>query len=175
MAKRSPLDRYTVTQQYIMTRGQAITFPSKYFKIPIKPDEVYGVVVDMPMNNTVLTTMVSFINGATNLYFNMGGEYSGASQKYASLVQITRTLVVNANRLLPLCEKVKSFDLPTGRTHYIYLLTNNGIYRTTLHPGNIANETPEKRGIYTLYQRVLSEVRSCQLKDQAFRAKGQNK
>lgn len=169
MAKRSPLDRYPVTQKYLMTRGQAITFPSKYFKMHLKSNEVYGVVVDMPMSGSILTTMVSFVNGATNLYFNMGGEYSGASQRYVNLVQATRTLVTYANNLLPQCEKVKAFDLPTGHKHFIYLLTNSGIYKTELFPGTIAEETPEKRGVFNLYQRVLAEVRNCQLKDQAKR------
>ncbi|MDY4414751.1 MAG: hypothetical protein ACI4K5_00585 [Ruminococcus sp.] len=166
MARRSPLDRYSVTQNYIMTRGQALTFPSKYFKMKLKPDEVYGVVIDMPMGNSILTTMVSFLNGATNLYFNMGGEYSGASQRYVNLVQATRTLVLYANSLLPQCQKVKAFDLPTGNTHFIYLLTNNGVYKTELLPATVAQESPEKRGVFNLYQKVLSEVRTCQLKDQ---------
>ncbi len=173
MPRRSPLDRYSVTQNYLMTRGQALTFPSKYFKIKLKPNEVYGVIVDMPMGNSILTTMVSFLNGATNLYFNMGGEYSGASQRYVNLVQATRTLVLYANNLLPQCEKVKAFDLPTGNNHFIYLLTNNGVYKTQLHPATIGQESPEKRGVFNLYQKVLTEVRTCQLKDQ--QAKANNK
>ena len=173
MARRSPLDRYSVTQKYIMTRGQAITFPSKYFKMKLRPDEVYGEVVDIPMASSVLTTMVSFVNGATNLYFNMGGEYSGASQRYVNLVQATRTLVLYANNLLPQCQKVKSYDLPKGNVNYVYLLTNNGVYRTEILPATIAQESPEKRGVFNLYQKVLVEVRSCQLKDQQASGKKQ--
>ncbi|MDE5945968.1 MAG: hypothetical protein K2G63_01480 [Oscillospiraceae bacterium] len=169
MARRSPLDRYSVTQQYLMTRGQAITFPSKYFKIKLQPNEVYGVVIDMPMGNSVLTTMVSFINGATNLYFNMGGEYTGASQKYVNLVQATRTLVLYSNNILSQCEKVKSYDLPIGNKHFAYLITNKGVYKTEFLPATVAQESPEKRGFFNLYQKVLAEVRNCQLKDQASR------
>lgn len=169
MARRSPLDRYSVTQKYIMTRGQALTFPSKYFKMKLRPNEVYGLVIDMPMGNDILTTMVSFVNGATNLYFNMGGEYSGASQRYVNLVQATRTLVLYSNNLLPQCQKVKSFDLPTGNTHFVYLLTNTGVYKTHLLPATVSQDSPEKRGVFNLYQKVLAEVRNCQLKDQALK------
>lgn len=168
MANSRPLsDRYPVTQKYLMTRGRAITFPSKFFKGNFKRDDVYGVVIDIPMSPTVLTTMVCFINGAANLYFNNGGEYSGASQKYRNLVQATHSLVVNAGQLLPKCTKVTAYDLPTGRTHFIFLLTKGGIYKCEMKTGYIPETEPEMRSFYMLYQRVLNELRNCQLKDDA--------
>ena len=62
--------RYSVTQKYLMTRGQAINFPADFFKANFKKNDVFGVVIDIPMSPEVLTTMVCFINGAANLYFN---------------------------------------------------------------------------------------------------------
>lgn len=168
MANQRPMsDRYPVTQKYLMTRGKAITFPSNFFKGNFKKDDVYGVVIDIPMSSQILTTMVCFINGAANLYFNNGGEYSGASQKYRNLVQVTHALVANAGQLLPKSQKVKGYDLPTGRTHFIYLLTKGGIYKCELQAGFIPETEPEKRSFYMLYQRVLGELRNCQLKDDA--------
>lgn len=167
--KRSNLDRYSVTQKYLMTRGQAINFPSKVFNLNLKKDDVYGVVIDIPMGPEVLTSMVCFINGAANLYFNNGGEYTGAAQKYRNLVQASHALVANSGQILPKCTKVKAYDLPTGRTHFIYLLTKGGIYKTVLKPGMIPEEETEMRTFYVLYQRVLGELRNCQLKDDADR------
>lgn len=163
--KNSITNRYTVTQKYLMTRGQAINFPSKLLKANFKKDEVFGMVIDIPMTPQVLTTMVCFINGAANLYFNNGGEYSGAAQKYPNLVRAAHTLVANAGQLLPKCEKTKSYDLPVGKTNNIFLLTNGGIYKTSIPAGIIPEDQPEKRSIYVLYQNVLNELRSCQLKD----------
>ena len=159
--------RYNVTQKYLMTRGQAINFPARFFNANLKKNEVFGVVIDIPMSPTVLTSMVCFINGAANLYFNNGGEYTGASQKYRNLVQATHTLVANAGQLLPKCQKTKSYDLPKGKTHNIFLLTKNAVYKTEIKPGIIPESEPELRTFYVLYQRVLSELRSCQLKDDA--------
>ncbi|MCI1269706.1 MAG: hypothetical protein LKG21_07395 [Ruminococcus sp.] len=167
MAKRSPLDRYPVTQKYLMTRGQALTFPSQLLNMPIKSEEVFGIVIDMPMGPQVLTSMVCFVNGAANLYFNNGGEYAGASQRYRNLVIAARNLVVNANALKPQCDKVKAFDMPVGRTHFIYLLTKKGVFKTSLDPLDVSKESNEKRVVFALYQQVLSEIRQCQLKDQA--------
>ena len=168
-------DRYNVTQKYLMTRGQAINFPAQFFEVNFKKDQVFGVVIDIPMTSDVLTTMVCFINGAANLYFNNGGEYTGASQKYRNLVQAAHTLVANAGQLLPKCTKTKSYDLPKGRTNNIFLLTKGGVYKTELKSGLIPETEPELRTFYVLYQRVLSEIRSCQLKDEADRRNAANK
>ncbi len=149
-----------------MTRGQALNFPSNYFG-NLKKNDVFGVVVDIPMSSEVLTTMVCFINGAANLYFNNGGEYTGASQKYRNLVQAAHNLVANAGPLLKKCEKTTKFDLPHSRVHNIFLLTKGGVYETVLPAGFIPEEETEKRTFYVLYQRVLNELRSCQLKDAA--------
>jgi ATP adenylyltransferase/5',5'''-P-1,P-4-tetraphosphate phosphorylase II len=164
-------DRYNVTQKYLMTRGQAINFPAEYFEnfSKLKKNDVFGVVIDIPMSADVLTTMVCFINGAANIYFNNGGEYTGASQKYRNLVQAAHTLVANAGQLIPKCEKTKRYDLPKGRTNKIFLLTKSGVYMTELKSGLIPETEPELRSFYVLYQRVLSEIRSCQLKDEADR------
>ena len=161
--------RYNVTQKYLVTRGQAISFPAKFFNENFKRDEVYGVVIDIPMSSEVLTTMVCFVNGAANLYFNNGNEYTGASQKYRNLVQATRTLVANAGQIKSKCEKSTVFDLPTNRTSNIFLLTRGGVYKTTLKSGLIPESETELRSFYVLYQRVLNELRNCQLKDDAER------
>lgn len=158
-------DRYPVTQKYLMTRGQALNFPAKFFGGGLKKDDVFGVVIDIPMPNNILTTMVCFINGAANLYFNNGGEYTGASQKYRNLVQAAHTLVSNAGQLLPKAEKTTMYDLPKGRTHFVYLLTKGGTYKVAFPSGVIPETEPEKRTVYVLYQRVLNELRNCQLKD----------
>ncbi|MCD7811433.1 MAG: hypothetical protein LUG91_06245 [Ruminococcus sp.] len=175
MANRNSSDRYAVTQSYLMTRGQAINFPVSFFKMNLKKDDVYGVVVDIPMSPQILATMVCFVNGAANLYFNNGTEYSGAAQRYRNLVQASYALVANAGTVLKKGTKVKSYDLPTGRSHNIYLLTKGGIYRIVLRPGLIPESEPELRSFYVLYQRVLNEIRNCQLKDEAERRKNSGK
>ncbi len=167
--RRVMTDRYPVTPKYIMTRGQAINFPSKFLNVKLNKDDVYGVVVDIPMTPQILSTMVCFLNGAANLYFNNGNEYSGAAQKYRNVVQAAHALVANAGIVLPKAEKVKSYDLPLGRTQNVYLLTNGGIYKLAIKPGLIPEDQPELRTIYVLYQKVLSELRNCQLKDDAER------
>lgn len=158
--------RYSVTQKYLMTRGQALNFPASYFSKEFK-NEVFGVVIDIPMPQDVLTTMVCFINGAANLYFNNGSEYSGASKKYTNLVQTTNNFVRNAGIILPKCKKTKVFDLPQGRGLNVFLLTKKGVFATQIPMGVIPETEPELRTFYVLYNRVMNEIHSCQLKDDA--------
>ena len=89
----------------------------------------------------------------------------GASQRYRNLVQAANALVVNSAQIIPKAEKTKQYDLPKGRTQYVYLLTKNGTYKVEFQPGLIPETEPEKRSLYVLYQRVLAELRNCQLKD----------
>ena len=137
----SPLDRYMVTEKYIVTRGTALHFPPKIFgKLVTSKDTIYGVVVDMPMSPTLLGTLVMYINGAANLYFNNGAEYIGAAQKYQTVAQPARIAVASAPRLLPEAVKTTATDLPNAQHHYIYLISKNGIYKKDLRLANLPNE-----------------------------------
>ncbi|MBE6849241.1 MAG: hypothetical protein E7502_04960 [Ruminococcus sp.] len=167
LVRRSPLDPYPVTPQYLATRSSALHIPPAQFSnMKFKADEVYGVIVDMPMSPIIMVTMVCFINGAANLYFNNGAEYTGASTKYKSAVQAARNLVVNANQIKPLARKTSQFPLPTSGVHYVYLLTKRGTYKVEIDPRNPGALEREKRVIHYLYQQVMTTLRLAQMRDQ---------
>ena len=163
--KRSILDRYTTSQKYIVSRGKSLTFPPEPFKQKIGPNQVYGAVIDIPMSPTVLATLVCFINGSANLYFNLGGEYVNAAARYRGVAQASFDFIRLSTELLDCCKKTKQFDMPTMGKNYIYFLTKNGVYMTEIVPNAIAKEDESKRKIYALYQRVMTQLRIAQLKD----------
>ena len=164
----SPLDRYMVTEKYIVTRGTALHFPPKIFgKLVTSKDTIYGVVVDMPMSPTLLGTLVMYINGAANLYFNNGAEYIGAAQKYQTVAQPARIAVASAPRLLPEAVKTTATDLPNAQHHYIYLISKNGIYKKDLRLATLPNESKEMQSFFYLYQQVMGALRNAQVKDRS--------
>lgn len=167
MAKRSVLDRYTASQKYIVSRGKALTLPPTPFKKDLKAKEVYGVVVDIPMSPTVLATMVCYINGAANLYFNLGGEFVNAAARYRGVAQAAFDFVKAASGFLDCCEKTKQFDMPTAGKNFVYFLTKSGVYKTVLTPNAIPADDDARRKINFFTQRVMAELRTAQLKDQA--------
>ena len=166
IVRRSPLDPYPVTPKYLATRNSALHIPPVQFSnIRFKPNEVYGIVIDIPMGQTVMASMVCFINGAANLYFNNGNEYTGASTKYKSVVQAARNLVVNATPLREQAKRTSQFPLPVAGKHFIYLMTKRGIFKTELDPKTVNQESKEKRAVYYLYQQVMGALRIAQLRD----------
>jgi hypothetical protein len=60
-----------------------------------------------------------------------------------------------------------------GRNNNIFLLTRNGIYKKTVSPTEVSNESKEVQSIYFLYQRVMQELHSAQMKDRAAAQKNQ--
>lgn len=174
--RRSPLDPYPVTPKYLQTRNSALHIPATQFPgFKVKPDEVYGIVIDVPMGPEIMLTMVCFINGAANLYFNNGGEYTGASTRYKPVVQAARNLVVNATPLKAKARHTSAFPLPVGSTHFIYLLTKRGVYKTEITPGQFTEEDKEKRVVYYLYQQVMGALRNAQLRDAEGLSEGSSK
>jgi len=166
IVRRSPLDPYPVTPGYLATRNSALHIPPVQFSnMKFKSDEVYGIVIDIPMGATIMVTMVCFINGAANLYFNNGSEYTGASTKYKSVVQAARNLVVNATPLKKTCKRTSQFPLPVAGNHFIYMMTKRGIFKAELDPRTIQQDSKEKRVVYYLYQQVMGALRIAQLRD----------
>ncbi len=166
MADQNFIRRIPVSKTYLTTRFQALHLSPSNFTQYMTKSTVYGVVVDMPMSPTVLTTLVCYINGAANLYFNNGKDYSGAAQRYPGVVQAARVFVANAGNYIDGLKPVENFELPSGMTHFAYILTTGGIYRLELTSTNDSG-TEKERLFKNLYHRLMSELRSAQLKDQA--------
>lgn len=158
--------RVPVSKPYLMTRNQALRISSSHFTQFMTKSTIYGVIVDMPMAPNVITTLACYINGAANLYFSNGNDYSGASQRYPALVQATRAFVTNAAAYIRDDNRADSLELPAGKLHFAYLLTTSGIHRIALNPLP-SNTDPAERVFMNMYQRVMGELRVAQMKDQA--------
>ncbi|NLK70941.1 MAG: hypothetical protein GX286_05820 [Clostridiales bacterium] len=173
--KRRPLlNRYPVTPNYLAARADAIAFEATEIKKMVPQDnEVYGLVIDLPMGPNLLSTLVCYANGAANIYYNNGGSLLGTSMKYRPVAHAARLLVLSAENCLADAEKVNSYDLPMGRMHYVYFLTKKGfIYRTVITPNNFNEEDKGRKLLFHLYQNVLAEIRIAQLKEEGEKGKG---
>ena len=168
MANNNPsfMKRVPVSKPYLVTRNQALRLSPSNFTQFMTESTIYGVVVDMPMAPTVITTLACYINGAANLYFSNGADYSGAAQRYPGVVQAARMFVSNAAHYVKPENKVSTLELPNSRAHYAYLLTTKGVYRLEINPLQ-GQQTPEEHVFLAMYQRVMSELRAAQMKDKA--------
>lgn len=160
------LRRVPVSKPYLLTRNQAMRLSASNFTQFMTKSTVYGVIIDMPMSPTVITTLACYVNGAANLYFSNGSDYSGAAQRYPGVVQATRVFVNSAAHYVNDENRIETLELPNSRNHFAYILTTNGIHRLEIST-MMTQQTPEERAFFTLYQRVMSELRGAQMKDQA--------
>ena len=158
--------RVPVSKQYLVTRNQALRLAPSNFTQFMKESTVYGVVVDMPMAPTVITSLACYINGAANLYFSNGTDYSGAAQRYPGVVQAARVFVSNAARFINDGNRVKTMELPNSRAHFAYILTTKGLHRLEINPLP-GQRNPEEQAFFMLYQRIMRELHDAQLKDKA--------
>jgi hypothetical protein len=165
--KNNPVrTHYLVTENFLMTRAAALQFPAKQFSGMIADENtVYGVIIDIPVNPKELQTLVVYINGATNLYFNNGASYTGAAQRYPSLVQAGRLLTLNASSLVKEAERTKSYPMPTNQIHNVYLLTKRGTYVLSYLPTAMEEASPELKIFNSLFQRVKMELITAMRKD----------
>ena len=166
MAINDSVMRAPVSKPYLITRNQALRISASNFTQFMTESTVYGVVVDIPMSPSLITTLACYINGASNLYFSPGGDYSGAAQRYPGVVQTTRALVSSSAKYVEKAERAATLELPNGRIHFAYILTTSGIYRLVLNPYD-PNRSEDDRLFIALYQRVMNELRGAQMKDKA--------
>lgn len=168
MANKNPSfnKRVPVSKPYLVTRNQALRLSPSNFTQFMKTSTVYGVVIDMPMAPTVMTTLACYINGAANLYFSNGHDYSGAAQRYPGVVQAARIFVSNAAKFVTDENRINTLELPNSRAHFAYILTTNGMHRIEINPLQ-GQQTPAERAFMSMYQRVMGELHAAQLKDQA--------
>ncbi len=164
--RQGAFDNYMVTAKYLSTRNMALNFPAKNLG-KFGANDIYGLVIDMPMSPVILCSMSVYANGACNLHFNNGIEYTGAALRHQTVIQPARTLVANAIHLIESAKPTKNFQLPMGRSHYIYILTKKGVYKRVIDPATVKNDSKEALGFYVLYQQLMQTMHSAQLKDRA--------
>ena len=81
-------------------------------------------------------------------------------------MQAARIFVTNAARFISDDNRATTLELPNSRSHYAYILTTNGIHRLEINPLQ-GQQTPAERAFLNLYQRVMGELHTAQLKDKA--------
>ncbi len=167
---------FLVTKDYLMYRDAAFHMPAEEIaaQLPIAPN-VYGIILDLPLNPRTMITLSIYANGAVNLFSNSGYTYLGASKRYTDVLRQGQALVTYASRILSECTKTTQYDLPTGREHHIFLLTRkNGTYMKIVNPTELSSESTGIQSFCVLYQRLLETLNLAQRKDNARGAANKN-
>lgn len=168
MAKNYAGNPYAVTENYIASRAAAFQIKGDIFGIkPEHFDQVYGVIVDIPLSPIVMGTLICYINGAVNLFFNDGSQVPrDALLNRTDVAKIGQAFVIASQNAFESAEKINSYPLPTSRVHYVYLLTGGGILRHTIDPQSV-NTNPAKKKLYVSYSAVMDVLKEVNIKNAA--------
>lgn len=168
MPKNYAGNPYAVTENYIASRAAAFQIKANTFGIkPEHYNQVYGVIVDIPLTPTVIGTLMCFINGAVNLFFNDGSQVPReALLNRTDVAKIGQAFVISSQNAFETAEKVTSYPLPTNRVHYVSMLTAGGIVRHVIDPHSV-NTDPVKKKLYVSYSTVMDILREVNIKSAA--------
>jgi hypothetical protein len=152
--QNSQNDEYT----YASMRKLAFTFSHKDMGVKMVNDyQVYGVVVDMGVDNIKTATMICFIDGTTSLYFSNGGGIIGAGE-HESVNKAVLSFLGNCYQVLPITRHADGIDtLPEENHHTFYLFTKAGIFTMDMDLRE-ANKSKEAQLLFTQSQMVLNEI-----------------
>ncbi|MDR0918660.1 MAG: hypothetical protein LBM93_05350 [Oscillospiraceae bacterium] len=160
--KRYVNNPYSVTQKYISTRSAA--FDIKGYQLGIKSEhsaQVYGVIVDMGLSPNLLGTLICFINGAANVYYNDGGSVENLAINNIEVAKISQAFVVASQVAYDTSERVSSYPVPVTNEHYIYLLTRGGIRRVIIDPETV-DTNPVYKKLFVGYNTVMKIIQDTQ-------------
>lgn len=163
------IHRYPVTEEYLAIRKSAFDIPIERFQkfIDANKFKVYGAAIDIPVAPQVVATLIVFINGAANIYFNRGEKYENASTKYVSVVKAAQSLIYQCNKCLDKAELTPMIDLPHDASYNVYMMNvNRKVYKLSYNVSDVAASDDEDMKILNYaVQNVMKEIHNAQIED----------
>lgn len=141
-------------------RNQALTMKPEDIGITLDNNEqVFAAVVDMPLPNGKIVTLVCFFDGTVSLYNSTGGGLLGLGQKHESIRKAGGSFLYSAGQTLKFLNKTTQFDLPNGNLAFVYLLTNDGAYKAEYNMSNTQKSDKHIQFLNFLIQNTLNTIR----------------
>ncbi|GHU56532.1 hypothetical protein FACS1894132_14040 [Clostridia bacterium] len=149
---------YTVTEKYIATRSAA--FDIKGYQLGVKSEhiaQIYGVIVDLAISPNLLGTLICYINGAANVYFNDGGSVENVAVNNVDVAKVSQAFVISTQDAYDTAERVVSYPVPTTNEHFVYFLTRGGIRKIVIDPATVDTNPVHKR-LFVGYNAVMTAI-----------------
>lgn len=141
-------------------RHMALTTPAETlgFSADDEYPEVYGILVDWPIDNQTVASILAMRNGTSSLYSNttfgvIGGE------AHASIRQAARHCVRLAADCFASSEAVADYPLPTKPGVYFYLLTYGGVRRCAGVEADLVRGGDPQGVLFNAAQVLMAQLR----------------
>jgi hypothetical protein len=152
----------TPAETFMRLRQEAIETPAASLGLAgeLKPNEPYGILMEMGVPNSVVT-LACFANGDARLYYKTGGGMVGgishekvrkAAQEFSSL----------ARKALPRMSRVTSYPVPGEDRVRFYVLTPRGVFTTQTDREALGEPGNELAPLFYSGQEVVTQMRQVQ-------------
>jgi hypothetical protein len=159
VAKRG---KETPAETFMRLRQEAIETPAASLGLAgeLKPNEPYGILMEMGVPNSVVT-LACFANGDARLYYKTGGGMVGgishekvrkAAQEFAAL----------ARKALPRMNRVTSYPVPGEDRVRFYALTPRGVFTTETDREALGEPGDQLAPLFYSGQEVVTQMRQVQ-------------
>ncbi|HEX3553123.1 MAG TPA: hypothetical protein VIA62_07835 [Thermoanaerobaculia bacterium] len=152
----------TPEEAYMELRRQALETDPKRLVLPggLKPDEAYGVLMEMGIPSSVVT-LASFADGDARFYYKTGGGMIGGIS-HENVRAASRDLVARAQKALPRMVKTTSFPLPGEDRVRFYVLTPRGVFTTETSRQALGERPSELSALFSSGQEVVAQMRQVE-------------
>jgi hypothetical protein len=147
---------------YLDLRQKALSVLSEDMELSIQPNKVYGIVMDMGMDSSIVT-VVSFATGDASIYLSSGGGFIGGSN-YETIKTLSQQFVTLSNSYLEAHQLVttENFPLPQDDQVHFFLLTGKGIFFTNEQISNFENNSSQLTPLFIQANYIMSAFREKQ-------------
>lgn len=125
--------------------------------LPSDKVEVYGIVMDWGMDDSI-ATIVSYQTGGANLYLSTGGSITGDGSN-ENVTFAAKQFVLSAKNYLNKTTYTKSYSLPVNDEIKFHFLTNKGIYSAQEKLKNLEDNSSSWLELFEKGNNVLLELR----------------
>ncbi|HEX4961281.1 MAG TPA: hypothetical protein VF173_10620 [Thermoanaerobaculia bacterium] len=152
----------TPEEEYMDLRQQALTTDPKRLVLPgeLKPDDVYGVLMEMGISSSVVT-LASFADGDAAFYYKTGGGMKGGVS-HENVRAASKDLVARAQKALPRMIKTTTYPLPGDDRVRFYVLTPRGVFTTETSRQALGERQSELAALFASGQEVVAQMRQVE-------------
>ncbi|HEV7507033.1 MAG TPA: hypothetical protein VGS07_19245 [Thermoanaerobaculia bacterium] len=149
----------TPEEAYMDLRRQAIETDSKRLALPgeRKPEEVFGVVMEMGISSSVVT-LACFGDGDARVYYKTGGGMIGGIS-HENVRAAAKDLVARAQKAQGRMIKTATYPLPADDRVRFYVLTGRGALTTETSRQALGERQGELSALFSSGQEVVAQMR----------------
>jgi len=149
----------TPEEAYMDLRQKAIETDPKRLGLPgeRKPDEAFGVVMEMGISSSVVT-LACFADGDARVYYKTGGGMIGGVS-HENVRTASKDLVARAQKALTRMIKATTFPLPADDRVRFYVLTPRGVLTTETSRQVLGERQSELSALFASGQEVVAQMR----------------